>query len=286
MAAKATSPSRSTLVSIPSLLMGRQVLAARESAASQLLIRVEGETGVRPLRSEDAIFHQARKEGFNSAVAGWYHPYCRLFGPDLSECAREEIPFRLASMGREFGEIVGNQLRMLFETSLISPFGQSAVTKAGAQSFARLENTALKMVADRRLQFVFLHLQPPHAPHFYNRKRDDYSQANAPISGYLDGVALADKALGRIRRALDEAGLSGRTHLIVTSDHVYRSSKMLVGRQGRHVPFLVHVAGQREGRQTSAGWKTIGTRKLVMGLLRGEISTPEQAAGAISGGGG
>jgi arylsulfatase A-like enzyme len=61
--------------------------------------------------------------------------------------------------------------------------------------------------------FLYIHLMDPHAPY------DAAGTQGAPRERYMREVALVDKAIGELLRALDEAGLAGRAALVITADH-------------------------------------------------------------------
>jgi hypothetical protein len=54
---------------------------------------------------------------------------------------------------------------------------------------------AKSIARDSSMGLVFLHLQAPHGPHAYDRRKHEFSLHSAPISGYLDSLDLADVIL-------------------------------------------------------------------------------------------
>ena len=186
------------------------------------------------------------------------------------------MPFQADSVGRTFPEATVKYLRSLFETSLLSPFGQSLATREAAQRFQALMHEARRAAADPSAGLVFLHLQVPHGPHAYNRKSGNFDLANAPVRGYVDSLALADIALGELRQAMQQASVWDSTTLIVSSDHYYRSARALSDHKtDKRVPFLVRMAGQTDGHVYTEKLNTVCSADLVMQILQNRVTTPE-----------
>ncbi len=275
------SPSGSTLTAIPSLLTGRPVEQADPRDESTLMLRFSGSSRWEKWGSKDSVFSEMRELGVNAGVAGWYHPYCRVLGGDVARCAWEDMPFKLTSYGERWSEILPNELRGLFETSLMSAFGQSLVTQQSIRNFQRLEKEAMEMAADPGLGFCFLHLQPAHAPFFYNRQDGSFSLKNSTVTGYYDALVLADRTLRRLRESMEARGVWKNTHVIVSSDHYYRTARMLDGKPGTRVPFLVRFAGEEEGVEFDGRLDSVVTRALVSKLVRGEVRSGREAVGIL-----
>jgi len=93
--------------------------------------------------------------------------------------------------------------------------------------------------------FFYTHILDPHAP--YHRYG---AQVDTEYEAYLLEVSLADKHVGRLRKAVRELGLSDRTALIVGSDHgegfgehgVFHHNKTLYEVMV-HVPLMVEMPG-------------------------------------------
>jgi hypothetical protein len=58
----------------------------------------------------------------------------------------------------------------------------------------------------------------PHPGGFYNRR----TQQVGVDGSYLDNLVLADRTLGKLRRAIEETSLAAKTTVIVSSDHSWR----------------------------------------------------------------
>jgi len=281
-ASDAHPPTNATLTSMPSLLMGRRVVAARPVGPTTLMVRYSKSDKPVDWATQPNIFNEMAARQWNSALVGWYHPYCRMFGSQVSECEWTVLPNRANSHGRTFTEIVPSMLRSLFETTMFSPFSQSRSTQQRAANILRLDAAASKLVTSPQYQFVFLHLQGAHAPFPFDRRTGQMTRANQSIRGYLDGLAMADWTIGILRRSLRESGLDATTHLIVSSDHAYRSGAAFDGKPCTRIPFLVHLAGQTGTTKVTDRFESVNTRNLVVKLLKGEVRTPDQVADWIS----
>jgi len=141
-----------------------------------------------------------------------------------------------------------NRPRSLFENIYRSPFGQSLSTIRHASMTAEVVARALQVARDRAVGFALLHLPVPHPPYFYNAATGINDRAAAPITGifeqnqqgYIDALALTDRTLGKIRRAMEQAGVWDTTSVLVSSDHPYRHRPALDGKlRSKHVPYLL-----------------------------------------------
>jgi arylsulfatase A-like enzyme len=283
-ATAAYSPTSGTLSALPSLITGKLVASARPVGPGDLRIMYAdpGDTNEVRWSEEPNVFSRARALGIDSALIGWYHPYCRELTRDLTSCWWTAMPFQADSVGRTTTEAVPKYLRSLFETSLLSPFGQSLSTREAAERFQALFAEARRAVANPSFGLVFLHLQVPHAPHAYSRHNRDFTLSNAPVTGYLDSLALADIALGELRHAMEESSLWDSTTVLVSSDHSYRTAVSLFNHKiDRRVPFLLKMSGQNSGQVYTQKFNTVVSADLVLSILRNEVTSLEEATARV-----
>jgi hypothetical protein len=273
-ATAAVSPARDTLVSVPSLLTGRQLNWTKGDGPVTLY---GGASPTEPLDVNSTVFSDVRRMGRNVAVAGWYLPYCRMFAESLSACSWYDNGSVLNITGDGIGENLVNQTRTLFETSLFSPFGQSLTLKHAIRMVEDFRRDARQFVDDPAFDLVFLHYPVPHAPHPYNRFSGTFTRSNAGFEGYLDSLALADVLLGEVRAEMIRVHAWDAATMIVTSDHPYRESSRLDGKSDPRVPFLVKFPGQDRSVVYDRPLHTLVTREFVDALFRGDIASPEDA---------
>src|SRR6185369_2924008 len=80
---------------------------------------------------------------------------------------------------------------------------------------------ASHLAADQSFDFVYIHLPIPHPPPIYDRRAGQFAETGE--HSYIDNLALADRALGEVRRAMEQSGAWENTNVIVTSDHWWRT---------------------------------------------------------------
>jgi hypothetical protein len=268
-----------TLTALPSLTLGEQVAAARQLGPAELSVRLAASGKVVPWNSLPNVFSRAREAGFNTAVVGWFHPYCRVLNENLTACWWWEAGRQHNSMGERLPELLLNQPRRLFETSLLSPFGQSLMTHQHIRTYRAMLERAEQVAADPQYGLSLVHLPVPHAPHFYDASSGQFTRSNSRISGYWDSLQLLDRALGELRRTMEGAGTWDSTAILLSSDHSFRVAFALDGKMDHRVPFLLKLPGQRVGVSFTPRFSAIVTHDLLLGILRGELRTPEAVVG-------
>jgi hypothetical protein len=205
-ASRAYPPGGSTANSIPSLILGKRVLARRPAGPSDLLLRDNASATEAGWAGQANVFSSVRALGLNAAVVGWYHPYCRVLAPDLTQCHWVEMEEWANVTGRTFAQSLLNQLGMI----VYLPHAQSLAMEERMRRRSEVVSAALAMVGDRSIQLFFLHFHGAHVPYVYNRFEKQFITKNPDGQGYdpqhyMDGLALADRSLGRLRTTLEEA---------------------------------------------------------------------------------
>ena len=112
---------------------------------------------------------------------------------------------------------------------------------------------------------------------------------DGPID-YFDNLALADRTVGELRLALEQARLWDDTTLLITSDHGMRPDnwegrlgwtdqleRLTGGVHGKTVPFILKLAGAHEGVPFPKQFSNVVSARLVLAVLTGSVSTPPQA---------
>jgi hypothetical protein len=219
-ASHAYPPAGSTLSSIPSLILGKPVLARRPAGPSDLLVSDNGKAAEAGWAGQANVFSRVRALGLNTAVARWYHPYCRVLTADLTQCHWMEIEEWVNVTGRTFAQSLLNQLGMI----VYLPYAQSLTMEERVRRRSELASAATAMAQDRSIQLTFLHFHGSHVPFVYNRFERQFITHDPDGHGYnpqhyMDGLALADRSLGRLRRTLKEAHAWDSTTVLVSSDH-------------------------------------------------------------------
>jgi hypothetical protein len=214
------------------------------------------------------IFTRIRARGLNTSVVGWYLPYCGIFAADLSDCYWEAIDTRVKGFDPRFSTSLLSELRSL------SPLEER---QRHLGRYQRLEREALTDAIDPGLNLVLLHMPVPHEPAIYDRKAGQLTIFNFHRDWYLDNLALADRTLGDLRRAMEKAGVWDSSTILVTSDHGLRWYAGWSEHTSPLVPYLLKLPGQREARPYTDPVHTILTADLIEAVLSGEVKDPDQA---------
>jgi hypothetical protein len=277
-ASRAYPPAESTLSSIPSLILGKRALARRPAGPGDLLLSDNATATETGWAGQANVFSSVRALGLNTGVVGWYHPYCRVLAADLTQCHWVEMEEWVNVTGRSFAQSLLNQLGMI----LYLPHAQSLAMEERVRRRTELTSAAMAMARDRSIQLAFLHFHGSHVPYVYNRFERQFITSDPDGHGYnpkhyMDGLALADRSLGRLRRTLEEAHAWDATTVLVSSDHWYRESQALDGKTDKRVPFLLKMAGQTAPVAFDTPFNTTLTEKLVVAILRKEVTSPQDA---------
>jgi hypothetical protein len=266
-------PDSATRVSLPALISGKKSSAERLVTVNDIEFQFPGSNEWVKWTSRNSIFLEARKLGVNTALVGWYLPYCRILNDALTRCWWCEIEFQMNSNGDRLFPIAVNQTRSLFETSLFSPFGRSLSVQRKAEQYTEMLHEGVSLSTDPTLGLSLIHFDVPHSPFVYNRRTRDFSLANSPVKGYVDALALTDRTLGDIRRAMEQTGQWDSAAILISADHFYRYSKLLDGKSDRRIPFMLKLPFQKEGTVHTGRFNSIVTKELLLSIIRGELKS-------------
>jgi len=299
-ASAAESPSQATLTALPALILGNYVIDAEAAGPKELLLGMQSGSPRIDWNSAANVFDAARRLGYNTALAGWYHPYGRVLNRSLTQCywianwlsLGIEEPSRprsiLAAM-RQRGQLLFASLPLVGHLPGVHP--GRYYREAKIERFRSLMDEAQKMAADPSLGLALIHLPAPHPPAIYSRSRHRFTATEQV--GYLDNVALADDALGVLRQAIEASGLWQRTALLVSSDHGWRTYRwrgtlewtpadQALSRQNTMgVPFLLKLPGQAAGVNYNKRFNTVLSSRMITAILEGSLTNPARIADAI-----
>jgi len=275
----ASPPGLETPISIPGYYSGKLVEHVRHDGPRELQVAYHDDTrGEVPWSVQSSVFERARTLDVNTALLEWYHPTCRVLN-SLTYCKWWPMAMQHNSMGDTFWQILPNQTRSLFESNLFSVFGRSLTANQQTGVYQAMMREASRIVVDRDLGLILVHLPIPHAPHAYDRKTGTFTLGNSPIAGYIDSLALLDRSVGELRRAMENAGVWDSTTVLFTSDHGYRDSEALDGKTDSRIPYILKLASQKDGVKYTQEFNTVLTADLLLDVLRGEIG---DAASAVA----
>jgi hypothetical protein len=303
------SPAGWTNIAVPSLTTGRDLRGTNPVAPGELELTFRD--GTRGRWSEQrTIFTEARAMGFDTGLAGWTHPYCRVLGSQLTECFWQENDDMFNSMSkyhqaRHWGMLsaMGAQMihvmerlpvirRTRFVRNLAGKLTRLEVRLVKKQQIAayeRLMSAARRMASNASLGLVFIHLNVPHPVGIYSRTQNDVSVSDDV--NYVDNLELADRAVGELRSAMEKAALWQSTTVLLTSDHPLRAdlwsetagrwsteeAALTGNRTGDLVPFLLKLAGQKKGLEYKPAFNNLLAHDLSLAVLSGDIDSPEDA---------
>ena len=304
-AERACEPAGLTLMAIPSYTLGRKVASVRSDSANDLLLRFEGAGTFVPWTQQRTLFHDAARAGRRTAILGYFHPYCRLFGNLTSAC--EVCSYSEAGDIMKWWSLLQSESlprAALLQANHALPFPSTVrrfdgerfkiwqlavlrhVERQHAEAVARLRRSLLHILADRSIDFVFVHLPLPHPPALTRVPGSEDVIGQEP--GYASDLRAADFLLGEIRGALVSAGRWDESAVVLTSDHTVRGFwsnslllspsllKAITTLKERTVPFLVKLPYQTQALRYAEPFNAVIVHGVVQGLLREEFKKPEE----------
>ena len=302
-ATNAHPPAGETLLSMPSLITGRVVTAATPEGPDQLMLKFGDDKPAVSWKSQPSIFSHARAAGINTALVGWYHPYCRVLGADLTQC-NWEGQLTAAEMDQVVrGEQVGlandwagflRGVRKHARTAVFTfPFVTSIFERRldvqqierekDVLDFERTLSLTVAAANDRNLGLVFSHWPIPHSPNIYDRSTRQVSAA--ANHSYLDNLELVDDTMGKLRASMEAQGTWDESVILITSDHWWRSSwrkepgwtaedeRALGNSSDTRIPFILKMPGKNSrGELYERSFNTVLSHDLVLAILEGTVT--------------
>jgi hypothetical protein len=285
-ASNAHPPAKYTLSSLPALTIGRRVSDSVPLAPNDCELQLVTGEKVR-WSKESNIFSQARSEGFSTGLSGWYLPYCRVIGVSLDWCSWVPVidPVNPALDQLSLSRALWITLRTAaFRIPLAFRLLESRYERQRKlehrEEFVRVSKASRELL-QQDLNLKLLHFPIPHHPWIYDAKTQSFS-AEAK-NGYDDNLVLADRTLGEIRVALEQASKWDSSIVVVTADHWWRLAEPVNGQQDQRVPFMIKLAGQKAGMEYQKSFNTVLTRQLLIEVLRGNLTTPSDVVAWLDG---
>jgi len=294
-ATNAFPPAGHTSQSIPALITGKLISAVKPLSPKELQVTIPAQNLTTGWSTQPNIFSDARALGLNTALVGWFHPYCRVIGDSLTKCnweaASQLLDISKLSLSKSLlrQEITLLELFPLPSGWRPKQFEKSLQTNRAGHlaDYNELLAEAESVAADTQFGLTFIHLPVPHPPDIYNREEGRFD--NTGDDRYLDSLALADRTLGELRKTMEAARVWYSTTIVLSSDHWWRAdlwqdkafwsaenASVATPLIDHRVPFLIKLAGQREASTYSAPFNTVLTHDLILDVLKGKISTSSQ----------
>jgi len=284
-------PAGATALSMPALINGRLVSKIDPIGPEEMMLRYSDSSKSVKWSEEPNVFSDARKIGLNTGVVGWYHPYCRVIGDDLTTCfvaGDDTTQWKLSQV------IVAQWERALYTIPFFQSFSYSTglIDRLPRQEFFRQHQVetysevmqqARNVVANNDLGLVLIHLSVPHPPGIYDRAKN--AMTSERHRNYLDNLMLADRTLGELRRSMEASNAWDNTTVIITADHWWRvetwraggawtpeEESAVAGGKDHRVPFMIKMAGQKEAYSYDQTFNTVLLRNLVGAILRHDVN--------------
>lgn len=237
-----------------------------------------------PWDAGDTLFAKLRKEGVNSAILGWHHPYCRVLASVVAAC--ETYPNVDATDSSRIAFYYGQR-----GMTVLPPFVNIVHLDIGEQyqALARQQygqfrsglRTLTSWIADRRIGFIWAHLPIPHPPGLVT------VHAGGAPANYFDNLALVDSTLGAVTTELKRTGRWNQAVVVVTGDHGLRpdlwrerpgwsseEEHLVALRVRESVPLIVHLPGQTEPVSFAEPLNALVLHDLILQWSEGRLLEP------------
>lgn len=283
---------------LPSMLTGLPLRRTQPSADGRRLYLYDSTTGKRTLFDpRNTVFADAQRAGLQTAIAGWYEPYCRLLPGVLNRCFwtySDELPAGLSDNGTTLQHTVEpfiHFLRLSFRPAgigAVMPTHGALDVRRHRADYVSLLAASDDLLTSGQSGLVMIHMPIPHPWGFYDRKTGEFPDHR---TSYLDNLALADAYLGRIRLQLEARGLWENTNVLVMGDHSWRTAdvwatsahwsaeEQAASHHGVYDPrpgYILKLANEQSPARIDDRFDAVRTRSLLGQLMRGSITSPEQ----------
>ncbi len=291
-----------TEIVLPSLLTGEPVDEIRPSSNGRQLSLHNPHTGTwQRFDEHDTVFQDALNQNYNTAVAGWYNPYCRILPHVADRCfwsygyaaANGMVPGAplqsnmMRPWMRFFGYGMGGRVASLFPES-VKGGDDELNTRQHLSDYMALANAADRMLEDGTVGFVLIHIPIPHPYGIYDRRKQQFSLTH---SDYLDNLALADVFLKHVRSKLEQSGQWDSSTIVVMGDHSWRTKYLWEaapewtkeedvasggGQFDDRPAYVVKLPEQHMGARIDAPFSAVNTRGLLDAFLTQRIRSKEE----------
>ena len=285
-----------TELAVPSLITGLPVDHIRvASDGRKLSLHDPADDHWTPFDPHQSIFAEALQDGYSTAVAGWYNPYCRILAPVLDQCFWTNHTGVAGGMvssqtiGWNTFQFVQRHLdRLLSHISATHKLPNALVYDAQyhQMDYRELLDAGDSLLTNSSTNFIYLHMPIPHPPGIYDRQRSNLTTGSA---SYIDNLALADNYLAHVRRILELQDEWNSSTIVVMGDHSWRTKLIWSwspawttedqaashgGQFDDRPVYLVKLPQQRSSCHFEPSFAAIHTRALFSGLLLDQWKTP------------
>lgn len=293
-------PAYSTRDATISLITGKKVEKSEAIGRDDLKLKFSNEADEVKFSATQNIFRQIKSMNGETALVGWVNPYCRLLKQDLSVCQwhsfdtiNDYFPMPLSRIMLRNFQNAANSIPLFsrvsdsVEAKLYGNFEDKGYLARHLEMMKATES----ILTNPNIDLAFIHLPFPHPPNYYNPDKGDFDQFLSPNKSlkhtYLDNLILTDKVLGEIRSTLEKSKLWNNSTVIVSSDHQWRINSYLQNlweierqltneKEDVRVPYFLKLKNQNESVVYEKPFNTAITKDLILEIVKGEISTPEE----------
>jgi Sulfatase len=284
---------------LPSLMTGLPVDRIHPSADGHELSFHNAQSGRwQAFDPHDTIFQDALNDGYSTAVAGWYNPYCWLLPQVLDQCfwtSHQPIPGNMMIDATVTENTAAPLLHMV--SSVSSNFRRSSSlseetneAKVHIRDYLDLLAAGDARLNDSSATFLFLHMPIPHPDGIYNRRTGVLAAGNP---SYLNNLALADEYLRHVMSLLQQRREWDSSAVIVMGDHSWRTRLIWAhspdwtaeedaashgGQFDDRPGYIVKLPGQHQAARIDEPFAAIRTRALLRNILNGRILTSTDLA--------
>jgi hypothetical protein len=279
-----------TEVILPSLFLGRPIIQVKSNPQGTMLWLSNPEMSWKSFRPEDTVFAAAQRQGWETGVAGWYNPYCRILATVLDRCYWTHREF---AFGGRFNRLSSQQSvwdnardGLPLIPQIENAWRHTPSNQSHRADYRNVLREAKSLISDENIRFAFIHLPVPHPPGIFA----DPGQRIGEREDYLGNLILADQALAQLRAAIAKTSAASDTIIIVSSDHSWRVStwrgtpgwtKSEERATGGAVfdprpVLMVRFPGQNTPEQVDRPQSEMIVHDLLLDLIAGKVRTPAE----------
>ena len=283
---------------LPSLFTGLPSDEIRVSARGLLLSLHDPATGKwNTFLPDQTVFQDALDAGYNTGIAGWYNPYCRIMPQVLDRCFWTYRQFTPANLSPNRSLTIDLlrplhylflDIKHLFGRGPGAPNDELRNLRQHTSDYRSLLAAGDADLADPSIDFLFLHMPIPHPYGIYDRSHETFATHH---TSYIDNLALCDEYLAHVRKILEQQNQWDSTTFIVMGDHSWRTSFVWStsafwtdedaaashnGEFDDRPAYIVKLPSQQTADRIDQPFAAIHTRALLDGLLHDQISTPAE----------
>ena len=270
---------------IPSILLGVPIDQVRGTRSGWMIYQSRRNGPWLRFQGSQTLFASAQLDGWTTGVVGEFNPYCRVLRDQLDSCwmSLPPLPNDLSrdnsTLGNLFAPLTGAWNRQFHRKQPAPP---------GPQTVDILSSVAAgdALIRDSAIDLCLVHLPFPHPPGDYNRNTGRIG----PGGTYIDNLALSDRILGHILAEIAQSPDAGRTTLILSSDHSWRTwlwrgrfdwtpEEEAASRHGYFDPrpmLMVRFPGQTTPDTVSRPVPLLAMHQLVERIMGGQIESQQQ----------